>query len=139
MTPSITLLLGGAVAACVAVGAAWFHGKGVGWDQREAQALQDERAAREEADKRVDRVRTEGLEQSQRYEDKLRDIEGRYARTNRTLREALAQPVKCPASGAVGDIVVPAGVVAGMFNREAPAASASAPGPSASEPAGRVR
>lgn len=63
-------------------------------------------------------LRADGYTRAQEYLTRLNMLEKRYARTDAELRKALGQQFTCPASGVVGDIVLPASLVDSMFNRE---------------------
>lgn len=64
--------------------------------------------------------RDRGYKIAAQYEKQLTNLQADYAKLQRKRRAADALPVQCPASGAVGDVVVPAGFVDSMFNRTGP-------------------
>lgn len=57
-----------------------------------------------------------GRQQADQLRTKLLTLEKNYAATNIQLSQALRKQVVCPASGEVGDVVLPADMVRGMFN-----------------------
>jgi hypothetical protein len=89
--------------------------------------------AKADAEAETSRLRAEGYKLAADYVVQLRQLEGRYAQKSQRLRVALDAPAVCPSSGRLGDVVVPAAVVDGMFLRD-DGGRADPPGPSASEP-----
>lgn len=132
----IAALVGLLVLLAAGVGLyAWGHSDG---DEAGADRIQKKwDKAVKDAEAETARIRGEGYTLAAEYEAKLQTLEARYARTNVALRKALQQPVACPASGRVGDVVLPADLIDGMFNRER--LGAGAPGPASTQPDPAVR
>lgn len=131
-----TTVIAGLVAVAALGGVlAWSYNAG---DTNGAARVQTrwDKAARS-ADVENSKLRGEGYTLAAEYESQLHDLEARYERTNTSLRRALARPASCPASGRLGDVVLPADLVDSMFNRDA--GSATAPGPAASQPDRQMR
>lgn len=90
-----------------------------------------------DAEARNKELREEGYELAAEYEEKLHALEKRYARTDAKLRAALNEPVQCPTSGRVGDVLLPASLVDSMFNREATVGDTA--GPASAKPDATVQ
>lgn len=92
-----------------------------GTDSMREQWEEAQQAARTENE----RVRKEGFALAQTLEKKLADLEVRYGTASAKLRDALNAKVACPASGRLGDIVLPAAVVDSMFGNAGEAGPAT--------------
>jgi hypothetical protein len=118
------LLVGlvGLLLAAGALGGVWWHGHHVGDASGAArvQAQWDDAVKKSEAE--TARVRAEGYTLAAEYEAQVHELEQRSARF--PLTAANNRQVTCPKSGKVGDVLLPADLVDGMFLRAAePAAS----------------
>lgn len=102
-----------------------------GWETRQAEL--NEETIKRQAE--IDKKRDEGFELAAQAESKLNELEKKYAKLLQQRRAADKLKVQCPASGEIGDVVVPAGFLDSMFNRPAPAQAE----PAASEPHATVR
>lgn len=136
MTPQAKLIALLALALAVVLGGlgcyAWGHSDG---DDAGALRVQQEwDKAKDKAEQENQRIRGEGFDRANEFEAQLRELEKRYANVTAKRRAAQQLPVTCPATGVIGDVVVPAALVRSMFNRD-DAGSADSPGPAASEPA----
>jgi hypothetical protein len=128
----IILLVGALAFVLQGLGCYWVghnHGDEAGAER--IQALWDDAEKQAEADNK--RIRGEGFEIAAEYESKLNILEKRYANSLAQQRAAQRLPFTCPASGEIGDVVVPAELIRSMFNRTAD--GARLPGSAASEPA----
>lgn len=104
------------------LGGLWLHGRHVGDQQgsKRVQGAWDEAVKASEAE--TARVRAEGYTLAAEYEAQVHELEQRSARF--PLTAANNRQVTCPKSGKVGDVMLPADLVDGMFLRAAePAAS----------------
>lgn len=129
-------LLGlGLALAALGFGVWWIYDNGKEAGENVVHAQWDK--AKREAQAENEKARAEGYKLAAEYIIQLRELETRYGRTSARLRDALNAPAVCPASGRLGDLVVPAAVVDGMFLRDS--GSPAAPGPSASQPDRAVR
>lgn len=123
-------LLIAVIAVALALGAATWFGYSLGWNARQVKVNTDELAALREREGKA----KEGHTVAEQYESKLIELETLYEKQGVQLRTALRRKVVCPASGELGDVVLPADVIRGMF----PSAH-SAPVPAAaSEPDGSM-
>ena len=113
------------IAVVLALGCAAWFGYSLGWDARQVKVNTDALAALREQEGKA----REGHSVSEAYERKISELESRYEKLAMRRRTALQQPVACPASGTLGDVVLPADVIRGMFP-----SAASAPESAASEP-----
>lgn len=111
------------IAWALSIGGAVWYGHSLGWNAREARVTADALAELRAREAKA----AEGHTISEQYESKLIDLESRYEKQSARLRAALRQRVQCPASGEVGDVVLPADVVGSMFHTSAPAKAASEP------------
>lgn len=117
------------VLTALVMAAACFASFQWGWDARQAKLDKETLQAVADAQERE----REALRIASKLEQGLRSTEKKYDRAVRQRREADQLPVTCPASGAVGDVVLPAGFIDSMFNRPADVE------PAASEPNARVQ
>jgi hypothetical protein len=144
-TPT-TLALGTASLGLVVAGVlgAYVYGQHVGYAEG-AQAKQSEwdtdNLVRQGAERTArDADRDAGYALAAEFDKKAHDMEQQYASTRQQLATALRRKVVCPASGAVGDVVVPVDIIRGMFGTPAPADPAgSAPRSATAEPNAVVR
>ena len=83
--------------------------------------------------------RDEGFVIAAELENDLTELRTRYARVNAQRTAALNEQIECPASGRIGDLVVPAATVRSMFNLPEPGIVVHPPGQAASQPPGAVR
>ena len=111
----------------------WCYSKGEDHIQAKWDADKVERQSKENTELQADRDKAYTLAVD--YESMHHDLEAKYAIKSADLNRALRAPVSCPASGSVGDVVVPADVVRGMFLRSA----ADPAGAAASQPDTVVR
>lgn len=128
----IALLVGMLAFITTGAGAYWLgHNHGDEAGAARVQGEWDEAERKAEADTK--RIRGEGFELAAEYESQLNTLEKRYAASLTRQRNAQRLPVTCPASGEIGDVLVPADLVRSMFNRDEE--GARLPGPATSEPA----
>lgn len=135
MTIETTVLAGVVALAALGGVVAWSYNAGDTNGAKRVQASWDK--TMRDADIENSKVRSEGYTLAAEYESRLHELEGRYERTNTNLRRALSGAASCPASGRIGDTVLPAALVDSMFNREP--GSAAAPGPATAKPDATVR
>lgn len=136
----IIALLVGLLALLGGAGALWTKAYNAGKRAEAATQAEAHKMQQEAADKETVRIRDEGYQLATGLLLKLSNREALLERTSTQLGEALKLPASCPAGGSVGDIVLPAGVVDGMFNREPrPAAAAASAGASGPKPDAAVR
>lgn len=114
----VLVILGGAV------GAAEWHG----YTRGETSKQGEWDAAKVKADEEMAKKRDEGFVIAAELESDLHDLKGKYAIVLSQRKTALQQQVTCPASGQIGDLVVPAATVRSMLNIDVarPADGASA-------------
>jgi hypothetical protein len=125
MERAILVLIASAALLFSAFATGWHYGA----ERRQAKWDKQKLADQTEATK----IREEGFELAAQYESDLNELRGKYARVQAERRRALQEKFECPASGVIGDVVVPAAVVRSMFNVTEP--TPEAPGPASSEPA----
>lgn len=129
---NIQLALGVAALAATLMSGAGLWARSAGKDAGRAEVRAEWEAARAAERAEVQRVSLQAQAQATALEGKLRETERRHAKTSAQLRAALDAPsegVVCPpVGGRVGDVVLPAAVIDGMFNRDtsSPAAPESA-------------
>lgn len=128
---SLERILIGVVLWALSIAGALWYAYDWGWEARQAELNKDIVKQQEETDKK----RNEGFELAAQYESQRNELEKKYAKLLQQRRAADKLKVQCPASGEVGDVVVPAGFLDSMFNRAAPAQAE----PAASEPDKPVR
>lgn len=110
----------------------WRHGHKVGKLEAEVKCQQTIDQAKAEASKDKDA----GYAIAANLEVQLRKLEARNAKAEAKLRTALDAPFTCPASGRLGDVVIPAAVVDSLFDH---GGDPSPPGPASSQPDAAVR
>lgn len=110
----------------LAVGGGLYNaGKTAG--ERKVQALWDK--AIEAAEEETQRIRNEGFVLAKKYRQQVREMERRYEAADRNIHELLQRPLICPASGKLGDVVVPAAVVDSLFGDDTVAPGSATAGP----------
>lgn len=117
----------GALALAAALGGLWGHGYSKGNKQGSARVTQAWQASVEQAREEATAIRAEGQQRAAALEVTLGQLEKQHAATAVTLRSALRRPVSCPASGRLGDLLLPADLVDGMFGYDAPGSGAAGP------------
>lgn len=98
-------------------------------DQAEAARVADEKAAEARDDEN-----TKGYILAQSIEAQRQQLEKAYATSQRNLREVLKRPASCPASGSLGDVVIPGDALRELRAASGDDASVASAGPAASEP-----
>lgn len=109
------------------------HGKAVVKGEWDAQTVKDQLAAKAERD----RIAKDGFSRATELESELADLRKKHQNARFERSRALAAQVTCPASGSLGDLVLPVAAVRSMLDPSGsaapiPAGSASAPSQSAS-------
>lgn len=110
----------------------WKHGHKTGKLEAEVAC----RAAIDQAKAEADKDKDAGYAIAANLEAQLRKLEARNAKAEAKLRTALDVPFQCPASGRLGDVVIPAAVVGSLFDHSG---DPSPPGPASSQPDATVR
>lgn len=111
------------LAIAAAAGGAWCHRAGAAsvqarWDRVE---LERERQANADALRNANRM----LAASTRFEATRADLARNLTQARHALSIAMRTPISCPASGQLGDLVLPPGALAGV--RDAAAGAGTAP------------
>lgn len=133
-------LLVGVIALAVLLSAAgglvWY---GYGWGSDHVQAKWDAQKVKDKLDieKELQSARDEGYSLAQESITEKQELEQQYARLSTLYASSLRKKVTCPASGEVGDVVLPADLIGSMFIHSA--VPASAPGSTPRRADARVR
>lgn len=130
----LLLLAGALLGLLAATGAAGWYGYRLGHTAGSAEVQGKWDKAQDAADEAAAAVRKTGFRAAELYQAKLTELEARYARTNVSLTKALSRKLVCPASGRIGDVVLPAALVDSMFNLDDRQGD-PAPRPAGSKPA----
>jgi hypothetical protein len=128
----------GLLLVLLAVGGAGWFGYNKGYDHGE----RDKAAEWDQAVKDAELVKAEtrlaGWEKADKLESDLNVLKGKYNVVLSQRKKANNSPVTCPASGVIGDVVVPVAAVRSMFNIPDPS-TGDAAGPAPAQSASAVR
>jgi hypothetical protein len=121
-------IIGAAILLIVLAG-----GGGVAWGwHKGAESERAEQIVKQEDEARA--IRREAFQVADRLLTDLSKLKGNYDYVVAERDHALSAKFTCPASGKIGDIVVPIEVVRSMFNVRSPAGTARPPATRASAP-----
>jgi hypothetical protein len=118
-----------ALLALTLVVLAWLHHDGYTRGEQKVQSAWDAQKVKDkqEADNELQSSRDASYSLASQSLEEKKQLEKQYARLSTLYASSLHQKVTCPASGEVGDVVLPANLIVGMFVHGG-AAAASSPG-----------